>query len=244
MSVNSFFAFIDRMGDRLANFIESNYQKNIISYQIIFYLLIGVALFVVLNTVILGDENNGLWLFVFKFQTLITGVFAIIAALITVRTMRITDEKQELRHRELMSLNLRRDRMIVARAAKPQLEEIIDIRKLIDNTINDFHNVDEVWVMMNRFGEFLKRKQIREVEEFLSPVGYRAIQNILETIEHNSALIDKYFQIQSYKSKNKAEKMFIISFAQQACANLRYISSNFLQLANAIQELVTEFKLQ
>lgn len=190
--MNTFFAFIDRLGDRLTSLSENNYQKHRISYQIIFYLLIGIGLFVVLNAVILGDEKNGLWLFVYKFQTLITGIFAIIAALITVRTMRITDERQELRHRELISLNLRRDRMRVRRAADPQLDLIAWHKRNLGYRIEQFNQDTEYQltkIISSEFANYLiaeckaiqgliARKQIKEVKPLISPEGFSSIQDL------------------------------------------------------------------
>lgn len=64
--------------------------------------------------------------FIFDFQTLIGGGAAILAAWYTVRQMRITDEKSEARHRELVALQLRSDRLRVERMLFPALDDLED----------------------------------------------------------------------------------------------------------------------
>ena len=60
---------------------------------------------------------------IFDFQTLLTGVAAVAAASWTVYTMEKTDSRQEQRHRELVSLTMRADRLRADRAVNPQLDD-------------------------------------------------------------------------------------------------------------------------
>lgn len=61
---------------------------------------------------------------IYDFQTLITGVAAVTAATLTIRTMERTDYRQEKRHRELVELTLRADRLRIDRVIFPQMQEL------------------------------------------------------------------------------------------------------------------------
>lgn len=71
--------------------------------------------------------------FIYDFQTLIGGGAAIIAAWYTIRQMRITDEKSEARHRELVALQLRSDRLRVERMLFPALSDLEDCYEAISD---------------------------------------------------------------------------------------------------------------
>ncbi|WP_143540231.1 MFS transporter [Rhizobium chutanense] len=77
--------------------------------------LVGIAIFPVWQA----------W--VNQFQTLITGIAAVLAATITIRTMERTDRESERRHRELVSIQTRPDRLKVSRALFPQIQDLRDI---------------------------------------------------------------------------------------------------------------------
>lgn len=73
--------------------------------------------------------------FLSEFQTLITGLAAVIAASATVYVMIRTDAAQEARHRELVQLTLRSDRLAAERALVPQAVELQRIQMAIDSQI-------------------------------------------------------------------------------------------------------------
>ena len=92
-------------------------------------IVVGVA---VLGPALFGEprEQNGgdPWRnFVFDFQTLLTGIFAVGAATWTVLTMELTDTRSEERHRQLMAVSLRSELRAVDRALNPQADEIEEI---------------------------------------------------------------------------------------------------------------------
>ncbi len=60
-------------------------------------------------------ERRDDWLF--HYQTLITGILAIAAAVITVRAMTTMDERQQRRHEEMLSLSLRHDTLRIQRVS-------------------------------------------------------------------------------------------------------------------------------
>lgn len=79
-----------------------------------------------------GEGGGDSWRnFIYDFQTLIGGGAAVIAAWYTVRQMQITDEKSDTRHRELISLQLRPDRLRVERMIYPALADLEDTYRKI-----------------------------------------------------------------------------------------------------------------
>lgn len=72
-------------------------------------IFIGVAL--------TDATNSEFWLY--RYQTIIAGILAIIAAAWTVVEMRRSDERQQARHDDLIRLNLRAERLKVRRATFP-----------------------------------------------------------------------------------------------------------------------------
>jgi hypothetical protein len=72
-----------------------------------------------------GQTGGDTWRnFIYDFQTLIGGGAAIIAAWVTVHQMRITDQKSESRHEELIALQMRADRLRVERMLHPSLNNL------------------------------------------------------------------------------------------------------------------------
>lgn len=63
---------------------------------------------------------------IYDFQTLITGVLAVVAAAATVVQLQVADRKSDERHRQSMELALRGDRLLLQRALVPQIEHMRD----------------------------------------------------------------------------------------------------------------------
>lgn len=76
-----------------------------------------VAAATVAVVAIFGGAQDPWHLWVKDFQTLIAAILAIAAAYLTIRETRRADANQERRHRDLRSLELRKDRMTVERCA-------------------------------------------------------------------------------------------------------------------------------
>jgi hypothetical protein len=70
----------------------------------------------------LGEDPARWEHFVFNYQTLIGGMLAILAALITVVAMIVVDQRQASRHNELVELNIREDKLRLERLLVPQFE--------------------------------------------------------------------------------------------------------------------------
>ncbi|MBP1844782.1 hypothetical protein J2046_003049 [Rhizobium petrolearium] len=69
----------------------------------------------------------------YDFQTLITGILAVSAAGATVWQMRATDRENERRHRQLVTVSLRSDRLSIERMLIPQFGELKILYKDLKN---------------------------------------------------------------------------------------------------------------
>lgn len=65
-----------------------------------------------------GDASKSLEAWVNRYQTLITGFFAIGAAYLTVFQMRVSDQKSDKRHEDLLALSLRPDALRIDRVVR------------------------------------------------------------------------------------------------------------------------------
>ncbi|MBD8686596.1 MULTISPECIES: hypothetical protein [unclassified Rhizobium] len=148
--------------------------------------LMGLLIFVILAAfipaVILGapriahGQTDGDWWrkIIFDFQTLISGIAAVLAAAFTVRQMRLSDDNserrhrdlvreskategaQETRHQQLFELSLRKDRLLVERATSPHLERLREAQKemqAVQASLDDFKNhIDQIDYMERNIG--------------------------------------------------------------------------------------------
>ncbi|MGO6954138.1 hypothetical protein ACC740_05400 [Rhizobium ruizarguesonis] len=87
-----------------------------------------------------GDSWRNL---IYDFQTLITGIAAVLAAAITIRTMEKTDGESDRRHRQLMELTLRPDRLKISRSVEPFLPAVIKAIADLNNIIHPT-GIDEI----------------------------------------------------------------------------------------------------
>lgn len=170
--------------------------------------LFAVAAFIaIVPPTIWKDHTEDHWVeWIYDYQPLIAGAFAIFAAYLTINTMRETDDRQELRHQELMRLNLRRDQLIARRAAHPQSLEIQDCREEISNVVlflrDTRYNEWITSVVVTRFTPFallvaeledvLFRDQFDEVKPLLDQSGYRALQITRKELEYLKAQSDQF----------------------------------------------------
>ncbi|MGN7715224.1 hypothetical protein [Agrobacterium radiobacter] len=135
-----------------------------------------------------GHAGDGWRNFIYDFQTLIGGGAAIIAAWYTVGQMRITDEKSELRHRELVALQLRSDRLRIERLLFPSLGDLEDdyekisevdfstLRKLVDSEPLSVSAVmQQLAKDCEETLEILKRRQFQDASDLFD--GHLAFQH-------------------------------------------------------------------
>jgi len=142
---------------------------------------VAVATALVVPTYI-GGTTDPWGQFIFNYQTLITGLAAVGAATWTISVMEKTDLRQENRHRELIELSLRSDRLKLERALNPQVAEIAMIARGLDqirrdmlklNTLakqTDFIEENIWWIHYTNANlcELLDREAFREGEKLLN----------------------------------------------------------------------------
>lgn len=175
--------------------------------------MLGICIVILIFApIIWGDRKDAVWKFIYNFQSLLTGLFAIVAALITVHTMRETDDRQEVRHQELMSLNLRRDKMIIRRAVHPQILDLGDPVRFLDGGIALIKGFDEndaaryfqgpEWSFLVysiiTIDEIIGRKQMTELEPLLPPNGLRAYQitmNACSKFKNEASKVDNNLKV-------------------------------------------------
>ncbi|RVI59082.1 hypothetical protein [Sinorhizobium medicae] len=95
-----------------------------------------IAAAVIMLASLTGDGKS-LEAWVNRYQTLITGFFAVGAAYLTVWQMRKTDAESERRHQELASLQMRADRLRMERASNPQLADLRACVQSVDLLCNE-----------------------------------------------------------------------------------------------------------
>ncbi|WPJ67939.1 hypothetical protein AUSSIE_16 [Sinorhizobium phage Aussie] len=138
-----------------------------------------------------GDALRNL---IYDFQTLITGVLAIIAASWTVMQMRETDRLQEIRHRQQLALSERRDRLAAERftAFVPDLLDYYSMRikRFLDRVPAD--QTEVIWSKdsVRRYlgackavrwtAELAEDERLRECKHLFTAEVHTALQNCVE----------------------------------------------------------------
>lgn len=83
------------------------------------FVLSIIPMFVILVLFMLSrHQQNDFLYFIERFQALIAGSFAIVAAVVTVAQMRISEQKQSIRHKETIKVANRHDRNLIARETR------------------------------------------------------------------------------------------------------------------------------
>lgn len=127
---------------------------------------------------------------IYDFQTLITGVLAVVAATATVLQMQVADRKSDERHRQSMELALRGDRLLLQRALVPQIDHMREcfeaMNRLYERFVehsanvgeNGFPPVDDWWWEFQKvfdvIGEAIERPHFKDGERlFDGDLSYR-----------------------------------------------------------------------
>lgn len=109
---------------------------------------------------------------VFHYQTLITGILAIVAAVLTVAQMRASDRKSDERHRQLMLLSTRADALRVERMLDVCVSKHqVAAQNLLDMTFPPFPNPT---VTGGDFAELVSasQKMIARIHAYYGVVGH------------------------------------------------------------------------
>jgi hypothetical protein len=130
-----------------------------------------------------GDSWRNL---IFDFQTLITGVLAVLAAFFTVAMMDYTERKQAKRHTELvqrsqkadllqgerheqlMAISNRRDRLIIERAVDPQVDEGRQLLNLIRRLTREFELTNRDYIDAMRGNPRFYDEATKKIKDFIA----------------------------------------------------------------------------
>lgn len=186
---------------------KSNWRVRFLSFIGLFILGIFVT-----SSIFEGKQNGwGIW--IYDFQSLITGVLAIGAAFFTVDQMRRSDMQQEKRHREILEMNLRRDWMQIRRAFHPQVAELNaatnELGELLPilNSSPDEPGYKDVFKQSQKYRNtahliknILEREQILDVKDFFDERAFRAFQISYDDIHFMIAFIENWHELNGNKT--------------------------------------------
>ncbi|QIO68176.1 hypothetical protein [Rhizobium leguminosarum] len=171
-----------------------------------------------------GQEGGDYWRnTIYDFQTLITGLAAVLAAAFTVGKMQQTidvmertDRESDRRHRELTKLGLRSEKLKMERVLFPQLFELRatlehfkdfgDLREIIEPDRPEHLDVDWHWfseVTRRHADDFAKIREVLQRPQFIDglPLFDGITTRNLEELDRHSratmALIERFFEVQN-----------------------------------------------
>lgn len=227
----------------------------------IYTLLIGALM--VLGVVIYEGDSILAWLngdnpfvgFINKFQTLISGVIALIAALLTVRAMMQSDAKQDRRHTITTKLSLRRDRLLVQRACDPQIEELrssaIRFKDFRDYLVNiergglppyfsEIKGHEGIRSIVMDVQEIVGRKQLDDVIVLMDAKCIRSLQRVPDACKvllQTCDLIEKKVASPSDISDSAA-----VHLNQQLIVDINSLVAQIMALHGALEELQVNYE--
>ncbi|MCA2408440.1 hypothetical protein [Rhizobium leguminosarum] len=105
--------------------MKSNRQK--IARMVVVLAIFGISLPVIFGEARQVDDQHGgdAWRnTIYDFQTLVTGVAAVLAAYFAINQSRVVEANSERRHQQLMELSLRPARLMIDRTVFPMVEYI------------------------------------------------------------------------------------------------------------------------
>ncbi|MER8964468.1 TrbC/VirB2 family protein [Mesorhizobium sp. M0808] len=145
----------------------------------LFGIFVGLAL----------TDFSGIETFLEKWQTLITGILAIVAAVLTILAMIWTDSRQQTRHADLRKLELRAERLRAQRAASYS-SVIFDLSYLLpemaDNTATELNDVrainralhTDVSAWVGEVERSINHRLIAEAKDLFDPQMATTFENI------------------------------------------------------------------
>ena len=143
---------------------------------IVLALALFLPIFMTEPRVIDGQSGGAYWRnIIFDFQTLITGILAVIAAAYTIRSGMMFDQRQQKRHEELMAFTIRRELQTLERAFYPQVDDfmhIVDRLPLVQfqNAENDLAWFSNICAFHQR--DVLALRQILERQQFNDALSF------------------------------------------------------------------------
>lgn len=171
-----------------------------------------------------SDGLHPWYVFFMRFQTFITGILAIVAALITVWQMRKSDERADKRHRSqlraqsrIVDRSLHTLKFTHARTLNGHLKHIKDKVAEIEESLDDWENSYQSWIgksyseMYRIFGPLnanLSHKSWEEHKAGLSPVAQSAYYHLstkVNIFRESRAHPTEYRGLKSKNAKRELE---------------------------------------
>lgn len=169
-----------------------------------------------------AGESCGRGLLV-EFQTLITGLAAVVAATWTIRTMTITDERQDLRHGEMVALSLRNeygclDRLLVTHAENLKGNAVLVVQ-LYEQIMSAEYEVQAVWAEIFAIetvicgtADALASQEFEDASRFLDGEMNRATRALRQVCEQGAYSARR--AAEQYRYSNEPDPEFDFWFTE------------------------------
>lgn len=133
---------------------------------------------------------------IYYFQSLVGGTFALLAATVTVAQMYMTDFEAERRHREIMERQTKAENMRVERFLTPAYSELCSLEDLADTAVprmsndfsSDFETTRHIIVATQRC---LARRQFASAEDLLDGAGAAAHEAVRSAAHQASENVER-----------------------------------------------------
>jgi hypothetical protein len=186
--------------------------------------LIGLAFTVVVAATVpaafWSGTSDRLGQFVYDYQTLITGLLAVAAAALAVWQARRTDERSESRHRQILNLSLRADRLRVERATKPLANELAETFKKLDNLWSKFPKensakerrrfirvyASDLWSMHQTIAGMLSSRAIEDCSALFDGPLYDNISKLQAILGDTVGSLAEVAEFENQSSHSDADK--------------------------------------
>lgn len=200
-----------------------------------------------------GSHDGGGWTFIKDFQTLITGFAAVGAAAATILVMVKTDAEQERRHRDIVRLSLRPDRLRIERMLNPAVALFPDYEVSLQQDLAAIEGRTEF-----ELGEFFNQKEgrrftghVRELEDSLLGHVFAEARNLFSARAeyHYVSLLEEIRDVKySMDMLKKGMTVSIGGKEVDISANFRVQMGTLLidlrSLYDALQEMAGEYELK
>ncbi|AEH78707.1 hypothetical protein SM11_chr1431 [Sinorhizobium meliloti SM11] len=196
---------------------------------------------------------------IYDFQTLFTGLAAVAAATMTILVMERTDARQEARHRELVQLSLRPDRLRISRAVHPQLDELPyffeDIDALCRAFAGDTSKIRKSIYddpphyarIITNLSTFMKRSALKDARPLYDGETAHAYDRIIDASENLEKLWGGYEQqIRAQLIAQRTEAESLDWLLQDALITRRFLETlaeHLDRFSSGLRGLADEYKV-
>lgn len=213
-----------------------------------------IPLFLVLISLIIAINHNSVFVvFIDRFQTLIAGFLAVLAAFITVFQMRISEQNQIIRHQENIDIAIRSDKRLVARETKlnalrgraiVKLHNKISHPKFKANHPKDVC-MNDLLSLLRHMTELMNSLEKGEVKRYFSPDAFTAMEFL---IEQKHQFTELKLAIKSAMRPNDIfigdrKELVVNATIDEAIGFVCVIYPMFAKIQKCILELMVEYRI-